>query len=260
MVGAAAKIFDFCGWSDVKPAPLSRGRSLERLINGQEAIYGIASNYRHILWDWNGTLIDDTRLCYELTMEALLLQNLGPICLETYRSSIFSPLEAFYEYLGFDFSQSSFAELSEIWHSNYMQRYALCNLHEGVLSMLEIIREAGIKQTILSALNHELLCASVAGLKINHYFESMMGQKDLLAGDKTENARHWFKSVKLDPHQVLLIGDTIHDFEVAKALNIDCILISNGLQSKTRLEACGAKVFESLTQVLGKRTGLADAK
>jgi hypothetical protein len=42
MVGSDVKIFDFYGWSDAKPAPLTCGRSLERLINGQEPIYEMA--------------------------------------------------------------------------------------------------------------------------------------------------------------------------------------------------------------------------
>ncbi|WP_081804819.1 HAD hydrolase-like protein [Draconibacterium orientale] len=43
-----------------------------------------------------------------------------------------------------------------------------------------------------------------------------------------------------------MIGDTNHDFEVAQQLELDCILVADGHQSKERLEATGAKVIDEL--------------
>lgn len=47
-----------------------------------------------------------------------------------------------------------------------------------------------------------------------------------------------------------MIGDTVHDSEVAKALDIDCILVARGDQHKDTLLKTGYKIFDSLGEVL----------
>ena len=49
--------------------------------------------------------------------------------------------------------------------------------------------------------------------------------------------------------KVLLIGDTTHDFEVARELEIDCILVSHGHQDKERLTQHGVPVFDSFNEL-----------
>ena len=54
-----------------------------------------------------------------------------------------------------------------------------------------------------------------------------------------------------NPAEVVMIGDTVHDFEVAQAMGTDCILISNGHNSRERLEKTGVLVLDSLEEVIG---------
>ena len=49
---------------------------------------------------------------------------------------------------------------------------------------------------------------------------------------------------------MVLVGDTDHDYEVATNLGIDCILISHGHQSRTRLNNLNSQVIENLDQLL----------
>ena len=58
--------------------------------------------------------------------------------------------------------------------------------------------------------------------------------------------------VKLDvlPSEILLIGDTVHDHEVAELLGIDCVLIARGHNKKCKLENCGVPVFDSIKELV----------
>ena len=47
-----------------------------------------------------------------------------------------------------------------------------------------------------------------------------------------------------------MVGDTLHDSEVAEAMNIDCLLVDHGHISRERLEKTGRKVISNLNQVL----------
>ena len=49
---------------------------------------------------------------------------------------------------------------------------------------------------------------------------------------------------------MLLIGDTLHDAEVAAAADVDCVLVAHGHQSKERLKQSGAQVVDSLEAIV----------
>ena len=49
--------------------------------------------------------------------------------------------------------------------------------------------------------------------------------------------------------KVLLIGDTIHDYEVAEGLNTDCLLVSNGHQNNEKLKSLNIPVYNNLEEI-----------
>jgi phosphoglycolate phosphatase len=53
-----------------------------------------------------------------------------------------------------------------------------------------------------------------------------------------------------DPREVVLIGDTRHDHEVALAMNADCVLLAHGHHTAERLEATGRPVLHSFTELV----------
>ena len=57
------------------------------------------------------------------------------------------------------------------------------------------------------------------------------------------------KKTKLKSWEVLFIGDTEHDFEVAQAIGVDCLLLSHGHNCYSRLVHTGAPVFRSLKNI-----------
>ena len=59
--------------------------------------------YKHILWDWNGTLLDDRWLCVESINKILKKRKMPPILEKTYRKTFCFPVMKYYESLGFDF-------------------------------------------------------------------------------------------------------------------------------------------------------------
>ena len=46
-----------------------------------------------------------------------------------------------------------------------------------------------------------------------------------------------------------MIGDTIHDYEVAHNLEIDCLLISSGHQSHERLATVTSNIISELSEL-----------
>ena len=77
------------------------------------------------------------------------------------------------------------------------------------------------------------------------YFEAVLGADDLLAAGKIERAVGYFEQNKIPKAETVMIGDSVHDFDVSQALGIDCILMSGGHQDLQSLQSCGCPVITS---------------
>lgn len=72
---------------------------------------------------------------------------------------------------------------------------------------------------------------------IEDYFSIIMGMDNHHAHGKLDNAKLILSEIKAATHETLLIGDTIHDYEVADAIGCPYLLIGSGHQSFGRLSA-----------------------
>ena len=53
----------------------------------------------------------------------------------------------------------------------------------------------------------------------------------------------------VSPDEVLFIGDTVHDKEVADSIGCECILVAKGHQSKEVLSLSGAVIADTLSDI-----------
>ena len=115
--------------------------------------------------------------------------------------------------------------------------------------MKNSITEAGITQSILSAQNQDLLNKAVEYYNIRHLFTGINGLSDHYAHSKVEIGMNWLSQLDYKPQEVVMIGDTAHDLEVAQAMGTDCILISFGHNSHKQFFNFDVPVCHSLKQV-----------
>jgi phosphoglycolate phosphatase len=205
---------------------------------------------QYIIWDWNGTLINDTRTCYNILCAILDKYGKGPTSYDTYLRDFRFPLIEYYEGLGFDFSVESYDDLANDYIALYRERQYTCQLHTGAETILSEISQRGHKQFILSAFNQAMLEQAVAFFGLQDCFSAVVGQQDLYANSKIDLGRQLIQAHELDPQCGLLIGDTTHDYEVARDIGVDCLLISGGHQASETLNDCGGTVLNNIGEVL----------
>ena len=210
----------------------------------------MAHIYKHIIWDWNGTLFNDVELCVKLINSVLTKRDLPALSVELYRSIFTFPVKDYYALAGLDFAKYSFEELGKEWMDEYQERRLEVSLHSNAEEALNKIHSNGIEQSILSAYKHDTLLELVTHFNLNRYFTHLTGLDHIYATSKLELGIDLMKKLEHLNSNVLLMGDTIHDFEVAQAMNIGCILIAEGHQSKEKLLPCGVDVYDSLEQVI----------
>ncbi len=205
--------------------------------------------YQHIIWDWNGTLFDDASLCVEILNRSLARRGMAAINVEQYQAEFGFPVKDYYEKLGFDFSRVSFDEVAKEFIEEYNEKRFECQLRADALGVLQSCLEAGLGQSILSAYQQDMLEEIVEYFGVRNFFEKLFGLNDYYANCKVAHGRELMKELDVAPELVLMVGDTIHDFEVASEVGCDCVLIPSGHQSRERLFTCGVSVMDSLKEV-----------
>ena len=208
------------------------------------------SNYRHIIWDWNGTLIDDVWLVVEIMNKMLKKRNLPGIDSKKYREIFDFPVTRYYLKLGFNFSLEPFEELTVEFISEYYARFNECKLFDKVEEVLKEISDRGIGQSILSASKEDVLTEKIRHYGIDKYFCRILGLDNHYAESKVDRGKKWIAELNLNPQDVLLIGDTTHDYIVSKHIGSDCLLIANGHYNYERLTKSGVDVVSSLKEII----------
>lgn len=203
--------------------------------------------YKHIIWDWNGTLLDDVWLCIESINIVLSSRGMPKVNANDYRNLFCFPVIDYYKKLGFNFKNEKFP-IPEFLE-NYNGKFHECELHNDTKFVLKNIMANGLTQSILSAGNQASLIKWVKHHKIDHMFSDIIGVDNDRADSKIDSGINWLQSKTLTKKDILLIGDTIHDLEVASVLDVDCILVDIGHVSSKRLIETGVPILSSLASV-----------
>lgn len=204
--------------------------------------------YTHVIWDFNGTILDDLVPSVESTNKMLKERGIPEFKdIEEYRRVFNFPVKDYYEKIGFDFNKTPYDVLAKEWFELYTEGTKDPKLMPGVKKTCDKFKEAGIIQTVISACESNILKRQLKELGVYDYFDEILGLDNIHAGGKGEVAREWRKRNK--GAKAVFIGDTVHDAEVAKIAEADCLLYLGGHHDKERLSACG-KTFKEFSEII----------
>ena len=215
----------------------------------QAAFTPIMQSYTHVLWDWNGTLLDDSCACVDILNSLLSEQDLAPLELETYREIFEFPVHRFYKNLSSELDESTLSYMSNQFVGAYQKVWRNCQLHGDARATLQHFQAADTRQIVLSASDQDTLDACLNYFGLSTLFEKIIGQDNCHAHGKLETARRWLENSGVEPSKILLVGDTLHDLEISSELGFDCALFSQGHNSETRLRKAHSWVIRELSQL-----------
>ena len=207
--------------------------------------------YKYIIWDWNGTILDNLQLNFEV--ENTLLSRRGRRLIrdiDEYHEKFQFPIIKFYESLDFDLENERFEDIARDYVCEYEQRFHEAEIFEDAERVIRYFRTAGIEQIILSMTENKWLFSQVAFHGIDHLFSDILGTGDIYARSKVDIAKKWMAEKGVSGEEVLFVGDTTHDFEVAQSIGCKCILVARGHNSRTALEKTGARIADSLDGII----------
>ncbi|MGH8913908.1 MAG: HAD family hydrolase [Acidimicrobiia bacterium] len=205
----------------------------------------------HIVWDWNGTLLDDLEIVVESLNVGTASFGVAPIDESGYRDHFTRPVRAFYDSLfGRTVSDMEWGYLNKTFHDEYHNRVSRASLTEGATTVLDRVRSLGWSQSLLSMSAQEQLLEAVSSRGIGDYFTLIGGLIIPTGGLKSEHLETHLSSLALDAADVLLIGDTPDDAVAARQAGAGIILYDGGSHHLPALMAMGAPVAHSLTQAI----------
>lgn len=205
---------------------------------------------KYVIFDFNGTILDDVELCLVLLNEFLIDQNKPIVSIDKYKEIFNFPIRDYYIAAGLDLELQSFEELANIYNEKYMNRSKNCLLYEEVLDVFEALKNKGIHMIVLSATEQNNLAHQLKYYKIYDYFKAILGSNNYKGEGKVQRGLDYINKHNIEKKDIILIGDSIHDHEVAEALGCDCILYSKGHMSRRRLEATARDVVDSLWDIV----------
>ena len=204
---------------------------------------------KHIIWDWNGTMLDDRWLTIAAMNIVLARRNMAELTEDRYLQLFTFPVIEYYRRLGFDFDKEPFSVSGSEFINEYNARAFEPQLHDGIIDLIAELNENGVSHSILSASSQKILNKLAKHHNINHYFIAVLGQDNHYAYGKIETGKMWINKLGIAPKNTLFIGDTEHDLEVANVIGSHCALLSWGHSSTERLENRGINVFDAMSDL-----------
>jgi len=210
-----------------------------------------APRYRWVFWDWNGTLLDDLGYAIGVRNRIFPRFDLPAIqSVEAYHEQFSFPVRLYYERAGA--TDDNFVTIADAWMEEYVRGAETIPLHRDAAAALHAFGDAGLRQILLSASDRRVLSRQLAYYGIEHYFTAVLGLNHIYATGKQELGDAYMRENRIPPHESLLIGDTLHDAEVAGRMGVDCILVARGHQDEKTLRTAGVPVLGRLTEAVGR--------
>ncbi|GIJ21639.1 HAD family hydrolase [Micromonospora lutea] len=212
----------------------------------------------HLVWDWNGTLLNDLSLVVACT-NAVFASEGGPsVSPDEHRVRFRRPIADYYaEVLGRTVDDDAFGRLDKIFHEAYRVGLTTCELaHDAV----DAIAAWSGSQSLLSMWFHDELVPTVDTYGLSGRFARIDGLRAQVGGDrKAESLARHLDALGVDGRSVVLIGDSLDDADAALAVGAHAVLYTGGFTDRYRLLASGHPVADTLTEAVTLATTVTDS-
>lgn len=206
---------------------------------------------RHVVWDWNGTLLDDLAVVVEAVNIGVSPFGVGPISVEDYRNHYTRPVKVFYDRIfGREVSEDEWRRLDTRFHDAYRVLLHRARLATDARAALELVSSTGSRQSLLSMFPHGELVPLVGRHGIDSYFHRIDGLRGIPGDRKAGYLAAHLELLDLNPADVLIVGDTPDDAAAAAHVGAPCVLYDNGSHHRTELEGTGSRVVSSLVEAV----------
>lgn len=195
-----------------------------------------------VAFDWNGTILADTYAVFEADNEIIKYLGLKPNTFFRFRKYFDVPVIKYFEALGADKKQlhEESEKIAKIFHDYYEPRAQKVRTRSHARTVLVWLEKQKIPTAIFSNHVTDKIHNQLKRLRIEKYF------REVLANDSNHSAYRmrskqnrllkYMEEKSLTPKEVLIVGDTVEEIQIAKEIGCMCVAITQGNCAADRLE------------------------
>lgn len=208
---------------------------------------------RHIIWDFNGTLLDDTQVTMDVVNSMLRRRVLPPMDFPFYQAVVMFPVAEYYRRLGFDMQGEGFDSMVTEFSAGYEAVWRKATVRPEVYQALDEIQRLRLETSVLTASNRDAALEQMEYFDLAQHFDTVTGVDNFAGHGKAQLARAHMRRCGLTGAETVLIGDSPHDLETAREARCGCVLLSCGHFSRVRLEQYGVPVADTALEAVRLR-------
>jgi len=201
----------------------------------------------HVVWDWNGTLVDDLPIVVESVNAALAAIEESAIDEDDYREYFTRPVDQFYvRLLERPISGEEWATLDRVFHRHYGTALDRVPFTGDALTAIDDVESRGWTQSILSMWWEEELAACVERRGLTGRMALVQGNRNDAGGEKAAHLLRHLSDLGVETGSVVMVGDSLDDAAAASVVGTACVLYDGGSHHRAHLEDAGVPIADTL--------------
>lgn len=201
--------------------------------------------YEAVIFDWDGTVMDSTRSIVAAIQSACT--DLGlPVPDDRQAAWVIGlSLESALYHCVPDLTAQQMPQFLDRYRHHFLQMDGTITLFDGIVDVLDLVRRRDGLLAVATGKSRVGLDRVLDRVRLRHMFHATRCADETASKPDPAMLYEIFSELDLEPDQVLMVGDTTHDIEMATRAGADSMAVTYGAHDIPTLEQSRPTVMVS---------------
>lgn len=193
--------------------------------------------FRLLVFDWDGTLADSAMIIVDAIQAACRDMSIPEPTEAMARYVIGLGMREAISHVAPDLPESEHAQFSERYRAHYFAGDAEIPLFAGIAELLDSLAERGHLLAVATGKSRMGLDRALQRSRLTHRFDATRCGDEGFPKPHPDMLLALMERLDTRPDETLMIGDTVHDLELAKNARTQAVGVSYGAHALAELRA-----------------------
>lgn len=193
------------------------------------------TRFELIIFDWDGTLSDSVGLITDLMIQSFLLHNVSPPSRMEVADILGIKLSEAFKILLKEKDQNASELIFNSYIDLYNQSSNKVKLFDGVELGIKELHRYGYKIAIATGGGRNYLDSCLAQTSIKDFINVTKTSDDCFSKPHPQMCNEILNELIIEPEKSIVIGDSIHDLQMAKNAGISSLAVTYGAHKQDSL-------------------------
>tara|TARA_B110000116_G_scaffold58146_1_gene49617 strand:- start:322 stop:978 length:657 start_codon:yes stop_codon:yes gene_type:complete len=198
------------------------------------------TRFELIIFDWDGTLSDSVGLITDLMIQSFLLHNVSPPSRMEVADILGIKLSEAFKILLKEKDQNASELIFNSYIDLYNQSSNKVKLFDGVELGIKELHRYGYKIAIATGGGRNYLDSCLAQTSIKDFINVTKTSDDCFSKPHPQMCNEILNELIIEPEKSIVIGDSIHDLQMAKNAGISSLAVTYGAHKQDSLSVYDA--------------------